>query len=107
VPIRKVEVVTDEQALELGFRGSPTIRLDGVDLVELAGGSDPSAGDPAALTCRLYLRRDGRISPTPDPAEIDAALERWTKPPDGARQPSPQQPSPQQPSPQQPSPEIA
>ena len=27
-----------------------------------------------ALTCRLYRRRDGRISPTPDPADVRQAL---------------------------------
>jgi len=69
-----VEVATDEQALELGFRGSPTIRIDGADVVELVGGVDPGADDPAALTCRLYVRRDGRISPTPDPADVHEAI---------------------------------
>jgi len=75
VVIRTVEVRTDEQARELRFRGSPTIRIDGTDVVELAGGDDPSAGEPAALTCRLYRRRDGRISPTPDPHDVRVAIE--------------------------------
>ena len=72
--VTMVEVTTDEQARELGFRGSPTIRIDGADLLELAGIEDQSAGEPAALTCRLYRRRDGRISPTPDPADVHAAV---------------------------------
>lgn len=74
VEVRLVEVVSDEQAQALRFRGSPTIRIDGVDVVELAGREDPAAGDPAALTCRLYVRRDGRISPTPDPDDIADAI---------------------------------
>ena len=76
VPIRMVEVESDERARELGFRGSPTIRIDGVDVVVLAGGEDLSAGEPAGLTCRLYRRRDGRISPTPDPADVSEAIAR-------------------------------
>ena len=72
--VNMVEVVSDQQAVELAFRGSPTIRIGGVDLVSLAGGDDPAAGEPAALTCRLYRCRDGRISPTPDPADVAAAI---------------------------------
>jgi hypothetical protein len=72
--VRTVEVTSDAEAGALGFRGSPTIRIDGVDVTELAGRDDPAAGEPAALTCRLYLRRDGRISPTPDPADLADAI---------------------------------
>jgi hypothetical protein len=62
------EIRTDEQAAETGFRGSPTIRLDGADLV-------PDAGEAQiGLSCRVYRRRDGRISPTPDPADLREAL---------------------------------
>lgn len=76
VAIRMVEVGSDERAQELGFRGSPTIWIDGVDVVVLAGAEDPSAGEPAALACRLYRRRDGRISPTPDPDDLSDAIAR-------------------------------
>lgn len=62
-----VEVVTDEDARRLDFRGSPTIRVDGRDVV------DPS-DEPVALTCRVYHRRDGRVSPTPDPEDLVEAL---------------------------------
>jgi hypothetical protein len=62
------EIRTDEEAIETGFRGSPTIRLDGADLV-------PQAADAQiGLSCRVYRRRDGRISPTPDPADLREAL---------------------------------
>ena len=62
------EIRTDEEALDASFRGSPTILLDGADLV-------PEAGEaPIGLSCRVYRRRDGRISPTPDPADLREAL---------------------------------
>jgi hypothetical protein len=64
------EVATDEQAGAEGFPGSPTIRVEGRDV------QPPGEGDPVALTCRVYRRRDGRISPTPDPEDVRAALRR-------------------------------
>jgi hypothetical protein len=65
------EVDTDGLAEEEGFVGSPTIRIDGVDIV------DPG-GEPVALTCRIYRRRDGRVSPLPDPADVRDALRNAT-----------------------------
>jgi hypothetical protein len=65
VVVREVE--TQAQAGEERFVGSPTIRIDGVDV-------QPPGEEPAALTCRVYHRRDGRISPTPDPADVREAL---------------------------------
>jgi hypothetical protein len=58
---------TDEDAEHEKFTGSPTIRIDGVDI-------QPVEGEPYGLTCRVYHRRDGRISPTPDPADVRDAL---------------------------------
>jgi hypothetical protein len=34
----------------------------------------PTDDEPLGLTCRVYHRRDGRISPTPDPADVHDAL---------------------------------
>jgi hypothetical protein len=68
VEVRMVEIRTEEQAAELGFVGSPTIHIDGRDPL-------PVAGEPTGLTCRVYHRRDGRISPTPDPDDLRAALQ--------------------------------
>jgi hypothetical protein len=62
------EVVSEEDAAVLGFSGSPTIRVDGVDLFPI--------DDPPGLTCRIYRLRDGRFSPTPDPLDLREALER-------------------------------
>jgi hypothetical protein len=61
------EVASDADAAAEAFVGSPTIRIDGRDL-------QPPAGEPAALTCRVYRRRDGRFSPTPDPDDLRDAL---------------------------------
>jgi hypothetical protein len=65
VLVREVETQS-EAALER-FVGSPTIRIDGVDV-------QPPGEEPVGLTCRVYHRRDGRISPTPDPADLRDAL---------------------------------
>jgi hypothetical protein len=61
--VRTHEVVSEEQAAELGFIGSPTIVVDGEDLFD-------TGGQPPALACRVYRLRDGRFSPTPDPEDL-------------------------------------
>jgi len=61
------EVQTQAEATLERFVGSPTIRIDGVDV-------QPPGGQPVGLTCRIYHRRDGQISPTPDPADVRDAL---------------------------------
>lgn len=61
------EVQTQAEAAQEGFVGSPTIRVEGVDV-------QPPGEAPIGLTCRVYHRRDGRISPTPDPADVRDAL---------------------------------
>lgn len=65
VEVRRV--ATEEDAARERFLGSPTVRIDGADVC------DPGA-EPYGLTCRIYTRRDGRISPTPDPADLRDAL---------------------------------
>jgi hypothetical protein len=62
------EVAGDEDAEREVFVGSPTIRIDGRDL------SPPPPDEPIGLTCRVYRLRDGRVSPTPDPADLRDAL---------------------------------
>jgi hypothetical protein len=61
------EVRTDTDAEQEGFVGSPTIRIDGRDV-------QPTDGEPAGLTCRIYRLRDGRISPLPDRADLHGKL---------------------------------
>ena len=68
--VRRREIATDVEADEVGFRGSPTILIDGVDLLKA------SPEEPTGLSCRVYGRRDGRISPTPDPDDLREALRR-------------------------------
>jgi hypothetical protein len=70
VQVHAREMRTDEEARETGFVGSPTILIDGVDLVPAA------AEEPIGLSCRVYRRRDGRISPLPDPDDLREALLR-------------------------------
>ncbi len=61
------EVRTQEEAARERFVGSPTIRIDGLDI-------QPPGVEPFGLTCRIYHRRDGRVSPTPDPADVREGL---------------------------------
>ena len=60
------EVVTEDDASRERFVGSPTVRVDGRDV--------SPTDDPVGLTCRVYRLRDGRFSPTPDPADLREAL---------------------------------
>jgi hypothetical protein len=70
VEVQMREIRSDEDAEDAGFVGSPTILIDGHDLV-------PAADDePIGLSCRVYRRRDGRISPIPDPDDLREALSR-------------------------------
>jgi hypothetical protein len=69
-PVAMRRVDTDAEADALGYAGSPTIRVDGVDPLP------PPPGEPTGLTCRVYRLADGRYSPTPDPALLRAGLEK-------------------------------
>jgi hypothetical protein len=62
------EVSSEEEARELAFPGSPTIRVDGRDV-------DPEgASARPALTCRVYYLPDGRSSPVPSRGQLEEAL---------------------------------
>jgi hypothetical protein len=63
-----VEVTSDEEAEHLHFPGSPTIRVDGRDIDAEGANGRPS------LTCRIYYRPDGRVSPVPSREQLEAAL---------------------------------
>jgi hypothetical protein len=65
-------VGSEEEAARERFAGSPTIRVAGRDV-------QPPVDEPAGLTCRVYRLRDGRVSPTPDPADVRDALMSATK----------------------------
>jgi hypothetical protein len=70
VYVQMREIETDEDAQNAGFVGSPTILIDGEDLVPAA------AEEHIGLSCRVYRGRDGRISPLPDPDDLREALRR-------------------------------
>jgi hypothetical protein len=62
------EVRTQEEAEQLAFPGSPTIRVDGRDV-------DPDGAQARpALNCRIYHLPDGRVSPVPTREQLEAAL---------------------------------
>ena len=62
------EIRTQADAERERFPGSPTIRVDGVDI-------DPAGAEARpALTCRVYRRPDGRPSPVPTRDQIKEAL---------------------------------
>ena len=65
--VEVVKVETEEQARELRFVGSPTIRVDGQDI-------EPPSDPRYALTCRAYRLADGRISPLPSKDKMQRAL---------------------------------
>ena len=66
--VSRVEITDDEQARRERFPGSPTIRLNGEDIVP------PADTEPYSLTCRVYRTRDGQISPVPDPEDVRTAV---------------------------------
>lgn len=66
VTLRWVE--SEQDAQRERFLGSPTIRVNGSDIVP-----DPGTG-PYGLTCRIYRTRAGSISPIPDPDDLRDAL---------------------------------
>jgi hypothetical protein len=61
------EVTSEDEARRLGFPGSPTIRVNGRDV-------QAPATAATGLSCRIYRTGDGRVSPLPAAADIDAAL---------------------------------
>jgi hypothetical protein len=67
------EIVTDATAKDEHFVGSPTIRIDGKDI------QPPGPEETFGLTCRIYRLRDGRISPTPDPADVREAIKKGAR----------------------------
>ena len=75
-PIQITEVTSYEQAQAEGFIGSPTIRINGRDIVP------PNPDATFGLTCRVYTRADGRPTPLP-PAEIIRAALQAAQPTQG------------------------
>lgn len=70
--LRITELHTQRDAEREQFIGSPTIRVDGVEVEAGASGESGDAG--FALDCRIYYRADGKISPLPDPEKVREAV---------------------------------
>lgn len=65
--VEVVKVESEDQARQLRFVGSPTIRVDGLDI-------DPPSDSLYALTCRAYSLEGDRISPLPSREMIRRAF---------------------------------
>jgi glutaredoxin len=69
VTIKKVKVKSEEDAKKLKFPGSPTVRVNGVDI-------DPAATETAGyIGCRIY-RQQGKTYELPPKQMIKAGFER-------------------------------
>jgi len=70
VPVQEIKILSEEEAEQLAFPGSPTIRVDGEDV-------DPTSAAQmeVSLTCRLYRLEGNRPSPVPSKEMIRQALE--------------------------------
>lgn len=68
VPIQLVLVTGADDAEFLGFQGSPTIRVNGSDVV-------PQPELPVALACRIYRDAEGRAQGSPPIESIRAAID--------------------------------
>ncbi len=67
-PVHTTVVRSAEEAAALQFVGSPTVRINGVDVVD-------AGGLPSAVACRVYQTAAGRAG-TPDLQTLTLALER-------------------------------
>ncbi len=68
--IERVYVGDIDDAAGLGFRGSPTLRIDGMDVVR------PPATLPINVGCRQYLQPDGSLDGVIPAETINAEVER-------------------------------
>ncbi|MDC5698467.1 thioredoxin family protein [Intrasporangium calvum] len=66
--VRRRLVETDEEAERVGFHGSPSIHVDGVDVFA-------APGAPVGLACRRYLTADG-YEGAPSLEDLRAVLDR-------------------------------
>jgi proline dehydrogenase len=69
VEIERVAIDDLDEAASFGFHGSPTIRLDGRDVVP------PPPDEEVSLACRRYAGPDGILDGVPSEAVIRAALD--------------------------------
>ena len=90
VNVRKIHVQTEEQALELGFVSSPTIRINGRDIqLEVKESLCESCGDLCGddVDCRVWVYRGKEYSVPPKGLIIEAILrEVYREPNKSARE---------------------
>lgn len=70
VRLEVIEIEDESDAERYRFPGSPTILVGGDDI------QPPAPQQVKGLTCRVYRRRDGRVSPLPDPEDLRDAFAR-------------------------------
>ncbi len=68
VPIQLIFVSGPDDAEFLGFQGSPTIRINGDDVV-------PEPELPIAISCRMYRAADGQVVGSPPIEAIRASVD--------------------------------
>lgn len=68
--VEVIAVETEEAAQRHKFFGSPTIRINGIDI------SSPPMSTTPSLACRLYVQADGRVAPHPPSDVLIEALRR-------------------------------
>jgi len=73
VTVKKTMIASDEEAKQQRFPGSPTVRINGVDI-------GPAARDIATgyIGCRIYMYK-GKTYDYPPKQMIKSALQRLTK----------------------------
>ena len=70
--VKKTKITTDEEAKRHKFPGSPTVRINGVDI-------DPAAKETAGyIGCRIYMY-EGRTYEYPPKQMIKTAIKRLKK----------------------------
>ncbi len=72
--VTRIEIKTEEDAKQWNFCGSPTIRIDGVD-IDAKGAEVQRVG----LNCRIYHTPEGRVTPVPSEEMIRKAIDSVLK----------------------------
>lgn len=67
ITLHRVLVETDNEAQRLGFHGSPSVLIDGVDAFPIAEDA------PAGLSCRVYATPEG-FAGSPTLEQLRAAI---------------------------------
>ncbi len=70
--LKIIEVKTEEDAKKFKFPGSPTIRINGIDI------QPESSKGPYGLSCRAYII-EGRVLPVPTEKYIEESIRRILK----------------------------